>query len=286
MFALIIAGLFMLASNILYIVKETERAVKLRFGELVTSDIAPGLHVKVPFMHVVRKFDARVLTVDELPQRFLTQEKKFLSVDSYAKWRIFDVGKFYTATNGEERRASQLLSQRINNGLRNQFGERSMREVVSGERDTLMLELRENLDKVTREELGIEMVDVRVKRIDLPKDVSESVYARMRAEREREAREHRSKGKELAEGLRAAADREKIIIESDAYRLAEQVRGEGDAKASSIYRDAYTQDKEFYSFTRSLKAYKQVFAAPEDLLVLHPEGEFFRYLKQTDSTSP
>ena len=281
-----LASLFLLASNTFYTVKETERAVQLRFGELVKFDISPGLHIKVPFMHVIRKFDSRVLTVDELPQRFLTEEKKFLLVDSYAKWRIYDVGKFYIATNGEELRASQLLSQRINNGLRNQFGERTMREVVSGERDSLMLELRGNLDRVTREELGIEMVDVRVKRIDLPKDVSESVFARMRAEREREAREHRSKGKELAEGLRAAADREKIIIESEAYRLAEQIRGEGDAEAAAIYRSAYAQDSEFYSFTRSLKAYTQAFSKPEDILVLYPQGKFFRYLKQTDGAIP
>lgn len=276
------AVLFLLL-NIFYMVKETERAVKLRFGELVEDNISPGLHVKVPFMHVVRKFDARVLTVDELPQRFLTQEKKFLLVDSYAKWRIFEVGKFYIATNGEEARASELLSQRINNRLRNQFGERTMREVVSGERDSLMLELRNNLDRTVRTELGIEVVDVRVKRIDLPKDVSESVFARMRAEREREAREHRSKGKELAEGLRAAADRKKIIIQSEAYRLAEKLRGEGDAKSASIYRDAYKQDSEFYRFTRSLKAYRKVFSKREDLLVLYPEGEFFRYLKQADN---
>lgn len=283
LFTVLLAVAFLL-SNTFYVIKETERGVQLRFGELVRADIPPGLHIKIPFMHVVRKFDARVLTVDELPQRFLTQEKKFLLVDSYAKWRVFDVEKFYTATNGEEERASELLSQRINNGLRNQFGERTMREVVSGERDALILELRANLDKVTRTELGVEIVDVRVKRIDLPKDVSESVFERMRAEREREAREHRSKGKELAEGLRAAADREKIVIESEAYRLAERLRGDGDGKASAIYRKAFSQDSEFYRFTRSLKAYREVFSKREDLLVLHPDGAFFRYLKQSNNT--
>lgn len=268
--------------NTLYLVTETERAVKLRFGELVDANIAPGLHFKVPFMHKVYKFDARILTVDESPQRFLTEEKKFLSVDSYAKWRISDVGRYYIATNGEQARASELLSQRINNGLRNQFGERKMREVVSGDRDSLMLELRTELDKATQAELGITIVDIRVKRIDLPTDVSESVYARMRAEREREAREHRSQGKEIAEGVRATADREKIIIQSAAYKKAEGLRGAGDAKSAFIYRSAYQRDEEFYRFTRTLKAYRDVFTNKNDLIVLHPEGDFFRYLKSSD----
>ena len=274
--ALIVVGI-----NVIVVVRETERAVLLRFGELVRSDLKPGLHFKIPLIDVVRKFDGRLLTVDERPQRFLTLEKKFLSVDSFAKWRIHNVALFYTATNGEELRASELLSQRLNNGLRNQFGERSMREVVSGERDLLMDELTQQLNEATLKEFGIEVVDVRVKRIDLPSDVSESVYARMRAEREREAREHRSKGMERAEGIRAEADREQIIIAANAYRKAEQLRGEGDAMATEIYADAYQLDPEFYSFTRSLNAYRKSFANQRDLLLIEPDSKFFSYLKSS-----
>ncbi len=278
--------LLLIASGSLFVIKETERAVMLRFGELVEPNIRPGLHVKVPLMHTVRKFDGRLLTVDSRPERFLTHEKKFLSVDSYAKWRIHNVARYYTATNGEELRARQLLAQRINNGLRNQFGERTMHEVVSGERDELMVDMRRKLDEVTREELGIEVVDVRVKRIDLPVDVSESVFARMRAEREREAREHRSQGKEQAEGIRAAADREKIVIEANAYREAEKLRGDGDARAAAIYSDAFLGDPEFYAFTRSLKAYLEAFSGENDLLLIKPDSDFFRYLKNADGSPP
>ncbi len=282
---LMLTGLLLvlfLSGNALFIVRETERAVMLRFGELIRDDIAPGLHLKVPFVHSVRKFDARLLILDTRPERFLTEEKKFLQVDSYATWRISNVELYYTATNGEELRTSELLSQRINNGLRNQFGARTMSEVVSGERDELITELLVQLDAPVREELGIELVAVRVKRIDLPGDVSESVYRRMRAEREREAREHRSKGRELAEGLRAAADREKTVIAAEAYRTAEKIRGQGDAKAASIYATAYNQDREFYAFTRSLTAYRRSFADARDLFLLAPDSEFFRYLKQGD----
>lgn len=278
-------ALMLVLFSSLFVVRETERAVMLRFGELVVSDIPPGLHAKVPLMHVVRKFDARLLTVDSRPERFLTQEKKFLLVDSYAKWRVHDVARYYTATNGEELRARQLLSQRINNGLRNQFGERTMHEVVSGERDELMVEMRRKLDESTRRELGIEVVDVRVKRIDLPADVSESVFARMRAERERVAREYRSQGKELAEGIRAEADREKIVIEANAYREAEKLRGEGDARAASIYAEAFRGNPEFYAFTRSLKAYMEAFSGANDLLLIKPDSDFFRYLKDAQGSA-
>ena len=285
-FVAILAVGVIIASNVLFIVRATERAVMLRFGEMVLADIAPGLHFKVPLMHQVRKFDGRLLTVDSRPERFLTQEKKFLSVDSYAKWRINNVSRYYTATNGEERRVQELLAQRINNGLRNQFGERTMHEVVSGERDLLMTELTKQLDEVTRADLGIEVLDVRVKRIDLPTDVSDSVYARMRAEREREAREHRSKGKELAEGIRAEADRESTVIKANAYRQAEETRGLGDAEATSIYASAYQQDAEFYTFTRSLQAYRKSFSNRLDLLLVEPESDFFRYLKNARGTAP
>jgi membrane protease subunit HflC len=271
-------GVVFIAFNTLFVVKETERAVMLKFGRVVEADLAPGLHVKVPFVNTVAKFDARLLTLDAQPQRFLTVEKKAVIVDSYAKWRISDVSKYYTATNGEELRAHSLLAQRINTGLRNEFGERTMHEVISGERDQLMIDLVQSLDELTEAEFGIELVDVRVKRIDLPEQVSQSVFNRMTSEREREAREHRSKGKELAEGIRAAADRDKVVIESDAYRDAELIRGEGDAEAAGIYAKAYNQDREFYSFMRSLQAYRESFATKGDVMLVEPDSAFFRYL--------
>jgi len=263
-------GVVFIAFNTLFVVKETERAVMLKFGRVVEADLAPGLHMKIPFVNSVSKFDARLLTLDAQPQRFLTVEKKAVIVDSYAKWRISDVAKFYTATNGEELRAQSLLAQRINTGLRNEFGERTMHEVISGERDQLMVDLVKSLDQLTESEFGIELVDVRVKRIDLPEQVSQSVFNRMTSEREREAREHRSKGKELAEGIRAAADRDKVVIESDAYRDAELIRGEGDALAAGIYAKAYNQDAEFYSFMRSLQAYRESFANKGDIMLSSP----------------
>ena len=268
-----------IASNSLYVIKETERGVLLKFGEVVNPDIQPGLHFKIPFVNNVRKFDGRVLTVDSQPERFFTQEKKALIVDSYAKFRVKDTAKFYTATNGEEARAMGLLAQRINDGLRNQVAVRTIQEVVSGERDQLMIDLAATLDAVALTELGVELVDVRVKQIDLPPDVSESVYRRMNAEREKEAREHRSQGQELAEGIRAAADREVTVLTANAYRDAEQIRGEGDANATRIYAEAFNQDPEFYSFTRSLKAYQEAFQGQGDVLLVQPDSEFFRYLK-------
>ncbi len=269
------------ASNALYVIKETERGVLLQFGEVVNPDIKPGLHVKIPFVNNVRKFDGRVLTVDSQPERFFTQEKKALIVDSYAKFRVADTAKFYTATNGEESRAMGLLSQRINDGLRNQVAVRSVQEVVSGERDQLMTAITKQLNEVALRELGVEVVDVRVKQIDLPPDVSESVYRRMNAEREKEARELRSQGQELAEGIRAAADREVTVITANAYRDAEQIRGAGDAEATRIYAEAFNQDPEFYSFTRSLRAYQDAFSGSGDVLLLRPDSEFFRYLKDS-----
>lgn len=268
-----------IANNSLYIMKETERGVLLRFGEVVNTDISPGLHFKIPFVNNVRKFDGRILTVDAQPERFLTQEKKAVIVDSYAKFRVADTTKFYTATNGEESRAMGLLAQRINNGLRNQMGVRTIQEVVSGERDQLMTDLTIELNKMAQEELGVIVVDVRVKQIDLPPDVSESVYQRMNAEREKEAREHRSQGQELAEGIRAAADREVTVLEANAYREAERVRGEGDAEATRVYAEAFTKDREFYAFTRSLRAYQDAFQGSGDIMLIQPDSDFFKYLK-------
>ncbi len=282
MFSMIFAiiALFV-ASNTLYIVNEFQRGVLLRLGKVTDNDLQPGLHAKIPFIDNIRKFDARVLTLDARPERFLTVEKKSIMVDSFAKWRIIDVGKFYTATNGEEDRAQRLLAQRINEGLRNQFAQRSLQEVVSGERDQLMVNIAVQLNEFTQESIGVEIVDVRVKKIDLPDEVSDPVYSRMRAEREREAREHRSKGKEQAEIIRADADRQQIIIEADAYREAEFLRGEGDAKASAIYAKAYNKDPEFYAFVRSLNAYKETFSGKQDILLVDPESDFFRYLNKS-----
>jgi modulator of FtsH protease HflC len=270
-----------IANNSLYIMKETERGVLLRFGEVVNPNIAPGLHAKIPFVNNVRKFDGRILTVDAQAERYLTQEKKAVIVDSFAKFRVADTSKFYTATNGEESRAMGLLAQRINNGLRNQMGKRTIQEVVSGERDQLMMDLTVELNEMAQEELGVVVVDVRVKKIDLPPDVSDSVYRRMNAEREKEAREHRSQGQELAEGIRAAADREVTVIKANAYRDAEQVRGDGDAEATGIYAESFSQDPEFYSFTRSLKAYQDSFQNSGDVLLIQPESDFFKYLKDS-----
>jgi membrane protease subunit HflC len=277
-------GLFValvLASSTLFVVKETERAIMLQFGEVVQFDIQPGLHVKVPFVNTVRIFDARVLTLDARPQRYLTLEKKALIVDSFVKWRIDDVAVYYTSTSGDEFTAAKLLASRVDTGLRNQFGERTLTEVVSGERDELMAELLEELNQLVKTEFGIEVVDVRVKRIDLPQEVSESVYGRMRTERESEAREIRSKGKEFAEGKRADADRQETVIEANAYRDAELVRGDGDAKAAAIYAKAFNKDPEFYSFYRSLDAYRKTFGAGGDVLLLEPDSEFFKYMNQS-----
>ena len=281
-FILIAVLVLFVGTNALYVIKETERAVLLQFGEVVNPSIQPGLHVKIPFVNNVRKFDGRILTVDSQPERFFTQEKKALIVDSYAKFRVADTSKFYTATNGEEARAAGLLAQRINDGLRNQVAVRTIQEVVSGERDELMADLALQLNEVALTELGVELVDVRVKQIDLPPDVSESVYRRMNAEREKEAREHRSQGQELAEGIRAAADREVTVLKANAYRDSELIRGEGDANATSIYANAFNQDPEFYSFTRSLRAYQDAFQGNGDIMLIQPDSEFFRYLK--DST--
>lgn len=273
--------LILIAANSLYIVKETERAVLLRFGEVVNPDVPVGLHAKIPWVNAVRKFDGRIITLDAPAERFLTIEKKPLDVDFFAKWRIKDTATFYTATSGDEARTGALLAQRVKTGLRNQFGERTMHEVVSGERDLLMTQLTERLNTIAVREFGIEVVDVRVKRIDLPDSVSRSVFDRMKSEREREAREHRSTGREQAEVIRAAADRETTIIEANAYRDAELVRGEGDAQAAAIYAEAYGKEAEFYAFTRSLNAYRNSFSDPSDILLLDPKGEFFKYLNNS-----
>ena len=270
---------FIVLSNAVYVISETQRGVLLRFGEVVKSDLTPGLHFKTPFVNSVRKFDGRILTVDSTPERFFTQEQKQLIVDSYAKFRVVDTAKYYTATSGEEFRAAALLSQRINDDLRNQVAGRSVQEVVSGERDQLMEAVKARLNETVLTELGVEVIDVRVKKIDLPNEVSQSVYRRMNAEREKEARELRSEGKEIAEGMRAEADRKVTVIEAEAIRDAEIIRGDGDATATRIYADSFNRDPEFYAFTRSLNAYQQTFANGSDIMLLQPDSQFFQYLR-------
>jgi len=268
------------ANSTLYVVSEFERGVKLQFGKLVEADIRPGLHVKVPFVDNVRIFDARILSVDAQPASFFTVEKKRLIVDSYAKWRIANVETYYKATGGVESVAQNRLANRVNNGLRNQFGTRTLHEVVSGERDLLMKNITDELNATVLDSLGIEVVDVRVKRIDLPQEVSSQVFRRMTAERDKEARELRSTGKERAEKIRASADRERTIEVANAYRDAEELRGQGDAKAASVYAAAYQQDPEFYSFMRSLNAYKSAFSNKGDIMLVEPDSDFFKYLNQ------
>ena len=268
------------AQSTLYVVSEFERGVKLQFGRLIEADIQPGLHVKIPFVDDVRIFDARILTVDAQPASFFTIEKKRLIVDSYAKWRISNVETYYKATGGVESVAINRLANRVNNGLRNQFGTRTLQEVVSGERDLLMKNITDDLNRSVLDSLGIEVVDVRVKRIDLPQEVSSQVFRRMTAEREKEARELRSTGKERAEKIRASADRERTIELANAYKDAEGMRGQGDAQAAGIYADAYQQDPEFYSFVRSLNAYKVAFANKGDIMLLDPDSDFFKYLNK------
>jgi membrane protease subunit HflC len=269
------------ASSTLYVVKETERAVLLKFGEVVNPDVQPGLHFKVPVMHVVRKFDGRILTLDARPERYLSIEKKSLIIDSFAKWRVADVNKYYKKTGGEELRTQALLAQLINEGLRNEVGERDMHEVVSGKRDELMVALTEKINLQAMNEYGVEVVDIRVKKVDLPNDVRQSVFDRMNTERQREAKEHRSQGLELAEGIRAAADREQVVIRADAYRKAELLRGEGEAVAAATYAKAYQKNAEFYAFWRSMRAYEETFANKSDVMLVKPDSDFFKYLNQS-----
>jgi|TARA_B100002003_G_scaffold213605_1_gene211367 membrane protease subunit HflC len=267
--------------NSVFVVTELERAVLLEFGKVVRNDLSPGLHFKMPFINEVRKFDGRVMTLDAAPERYLTLEKKALIVDSFAKYRVADVETYYTSTSGDERRAKELLKQRINEGLRNEISNRSLHEVVSGERDELMEVLRESLNGVAILELGVTVVDVRVKRIDLPPEVSQSVYDRMNTERDIEAREHRAKGQELAVGIRADADKQKEVVLAEAYSNAEMLRGEGDAKAAATYAAAFNKDKEFYKFYRSMSAYQRTFSNKSDILLVNPKSDFFSYLNKS-----
>lgn len=270
----------LLLSNSVYTVHETERAILLRFGAVSTADVTPGLHFKMPIAESVNKADGRVLTLDSSPETYFTVEKKPLIVDSFAKWRISDVLRYYEATRFDERVGQRVLQERINEGLRNQISRRDMHEVVSGERDQLMQDLKSRLNQVMAEAAGIEVIDVRVKRIDLPPDVSNSVYDRMNSERQIEARQYRATGRELALGIRADAERQTVVIEAEAYRQAEETRGDGDASSASIYAEAFNQDPEFYQFYRSINAYVNIFKDKGDLLILDPKSEFFKYLER------
>ena len=280
-----IAALALLVYSSTFIVNEWETAIKLQLGEFVGTDYAPGLHFKVPILQEVKTFDRRIQTLDLPPQRFLTVEKKDVIVDSYAKWRIADPAQYYRSTGGSVARTSRLLGERIGTGLRDEFGKRTIQEVVSEDRSELMVELRKKSD-LQANELGVEVIDVRINKIDLPPEVSESVYMRMRAERERVASDLRAKGKEAAERIRADADRQRTVTLADAYKESEQARGEGDAKATEIYAKAYSADADFYAFYRSLGAYRGAFGAGGDMMVLQPESEFFRYFRSQRGDAP
>ena len=267
-----------LATDSVFTVHETERALVLRFGAVARDDVPPGLHFKWPIADEVKKFDGRVQTLDPREATYFTLEKKPLIVDSFVKWRIQDVEQFYTATSGDVELGGRRLQERVNTGLRNQISRRDMHEVVSGERDGLMRDLTAELDAVVRGALGITVLDVRLKQVNLPPEVSEDVYRRMASERQILARQHRASGQELALGIRADADRQVIVIGAEAYRDAERLRGDGDARSASIYADAFNADPEFYAFYRSLNAYRRTFSNKGDMLLLDPDSDFFKYL--------
>lgn len=259
-----------------FTVNEREQAILFRLGEIQRADFAPGLHFMIPVINNVLKLPKWILDLEAESARFLTSEKKDVIVDFFAKWRIDNVGAYYRATGGDERRARLLLLQRINDSLRGEFGKRTVQQVVADSRGDVMRIVTEAIREHGRE-LGVTVIDVRTKRIELPAEVSTAVYDRMRAERERVARELRSQGAEAAERIRAAADRERTVVLAEAYRESEKVRGEGDAKATDIYGRAYGKDPDFYAFYRSLNLYKSSFGAGNDILVLEPRSELFRY---------
>ncbi|MEH6463516.1 MAG: protease modulator HflC [Shewanella psychromarinicola] len=270
----------------LMVVNEGERAIVARFGKVlkdedVTKVFAPGLHFKLPVVDKVRYMDARIQTLDGAADRFVTSEKKDLMVDSYVKWRIRDFKTYYLSTNGGVKaNAESLLQAKINNDLRTEFGRRTIKEIVSGKRDELQTDALENASE-SAQNLGIEVIDVRVKQINLPANVSISIYQRMRAERQAVAKEHRAEGKEQSEIIRATIDANVTVKIAEAERNALTVRGEGDALSAKIYADTYGKDPEFYSFLRSLEAYKESFAGKNDIMVLEPEGDFFKYMKSS-----
>ena len=280
----VIAVAAMVCFSSVFIIDEGQKGIVVQFGKVKRVDSGeprlyePGLHFKVPLIDQVRKMDARIQTLEGQADRFVTSEKKDLIIDSYVKWKIEDFSKYYLATGGGNKiQAEDLLKRKINNGLRSEIGNRTIKDIVSGERSTVM---EDALMKMARSyELGIKVVDVRIKQINLPVEVSSSIYQRMRAERTAVAREHRSQGREQAEILRADIDRKVTVMIADAESNARQLRGEGDAEAAKIYADSYKKDPEFFSFVRSMEAYRKSFAGGNDLMVLKPDSEFFRYLK-------
>jgi membrane protease subunit HflC len=281
----LLAGLLValvLLSLSAYTVDQREFALVFRLGEIVAVKKEPGLYFKIPMMENVRYFEKRIVTLDWIePDRFITSEKKNVLVDSFVKWRITDPAKYYVSVRGDERQAEARLSQTVNDGLRAEFGKRTIHDVVSGERDQIMEILRQKADREARQ-MGIEVLDVRIKRVDLPEEVSGSVYQRMEAERKRVANELRSQGAGAAEKIRADADKQREVIIAEAYREAQKIKGEGDAKAAEIYASAYGRNPEFYAFYRSLEAYRNSFKNKSDVLVLQPDSDFLKYMRDAD----
>ncbi len=272
-------ALLVLLSLSLFVVDQRQNAIVFRLGEVVSIKKEPGLYFKLPLLDNVRFFDVRILTIDTPePERFLTSEKKNVLVDLFVKWRIIDVRSYFTSVGGDELRAQTRLLQTINDGLRAEFGNRTVHDVVSGERDKIM-ELMRNKANEDASKIGVEVLDVRLKRVDLPQEVSESVYRRMEAERKRVANELRSTGSAESEKIRADADKQREVILAEAYRDAQRIKGEGDAKAAAIYARAYEINPEFYAFYRSLEAYRASFKSRSDVLVLEPNSDFFKYLR-------
>jgi modulator of FtsH protease HflC len=260
----------------IFTVQESEKALKFKLGEIIQSDLTPGLHVQVPFINNVKKFNNKILTLDSKPERFLTSEKKNVIVDSYVKWQIGDIKRYYTAVSGDVFQANLRLEQIIKDIMRSEFSKRTIKELIAEDRIEMRTVLIKNATRLA-DELGIKIVDIRIKRIDLPKEVSTSVFRRMDAERDRVAREFRSEGAEAAERIRADADKQHSVLLSEAYRDAEQIRGEGDAKAAEIYASGYDKDPEFFALYRSLSSYKKTFKDNKDVIVLNPNSEYFRY---------
>ena len=276
-----IALLVILLSSSLYTVNETQVAIKLRLGEIVSVENKPGLKFKTPFVNNVVSFDKRIQTLDSAAESFLTVEKKNVVVDSYVKWRIVDTEKFYISTGGAMASANLRLAQNNQDALRTEFSKRTIIEVVSDEREAIMATVKTKLKTIAEDEFGIEVIDVRIKRIELAQEVRNSVYSRMETERKSIANKFRSEGAEEAEKIQAFADKERTIILANAYRDSEKIRGEGDAISASNYAEAYSQDVDFYSFYRSLESYKKSFSDQGDILVLNPESEFIRYFNQS-----
>jgi len=266
-------------SGSMFTVDQRQNAMVFQLGEVVSVKTKPGLYFKLPLVQNVRFFDTRILTLDAAdPERFITSEKKNVLVDSFIKWRVIDSKQFYVSVGGDEMRAQIRLNQTVNDGLRAEFGKRTVNEVVSGRREEIMSIIRAKADSDARK-IGVQVVDVRIKRVDLPETVSENVYRRMEAERKQVANELRSTGAAEAEKIKADADKQKDVIVAEAYRDAQRVKGEGDAKASAVYAGAYGKNAEFYAFYRSMQAYRESFKSKSDVMVLDPSADFFKYMK-------